>query len=268
MKTSPATTTPISFPLAVQASFGTTPTGQVSVPIEYTIVSGLALTQTENNTKVVYTGLGVDVTLLNTKQANGLATTIQALVTATGSGKIPIPPSPYTTAATYLLGFANTAITNSINGTNDKNKAVTGSLALNFDTSGSNCGSKTETGGDFEKTGTKAFLSSDGITKPAPGTAIYVDINQTNNFCWAADLTPGFVLKATPKSGTTPCSDASYASKYLPVSNNYDAFFLNKAAVSTKLGPPDAAAVQDLKESTERCKANGILDLQKCPGVQ
>ena len=266
-KTDPAPTTPIIYPLAAQAQFGDAPTGQVSVPIEYTIVSGLVLTQTEGGKKVTYTGMGVDVTLLNTRQANGLATAIQALVTVTNSGKIPIPPSPYTTAANYLLGFANNAITKSISDTDPKNKAVTGSLALNFDTTGSNCSNKTPAGGDFETTGTKAFLSSDGIKDPPAGTAIYVDINQVNNFCWTAELSPGFVLKATPKSGATPCTDPSYGPQFLPVSNNYTAFFMNKATVPKVLGPPSAALRRDRKESLLRCQANGIAS-DNCPGAK
>jgi hypothetical protein len=268
LQTTPALSAPISYPLAAQAKFGDALPGQVSIPIEYTIVSGLVLSQTESAKKVTYTGMGVDVTLINTKQATAFSNIIQALVTATGSGKLSIPSNPYSTAATYLLGFANTAIQNSIKGTDNKDKAVTGALAFNFDPSGS-CTGKTATGGDFETTGTKAFLESDGIRNPPAGTAVYVDINQTNNFCWSADLDPAFVLKATPKKAGVACTDASYASKYLPVSNNYDAFFLNKGTVSKVLGGrPSTTALRDRKESLLRCKANGIKDTEKCPGAK
>jgi hypothetical protein len=268
LQTTPALSTPVSYPLAAQAKFGDALPGQVSIPIEYTIVSGLVLTQNESAKKVTYTGMGVDVTLINTKQATAFANVIQALVTATGSGKIPIPSNPYSTAATYLLGFANTAIQNSIKGTDNKDKAVTGALAFNFDPSG-NCSAKTATGGDFESTGTKAFLESDGDRNPPAGAGVYVDINQTNNFCWSADLEPAFVLKATPKKAGVACTDASYGPNYLPVSNNYDAFFLNKGTVSKVLGGrPNATVLRDRKESLLRCKANGIKDAQNCPGAE
>lgn len=268
VQTDPPPSNPIAYPLAAKAKFGTVPTGQVSIPIEYTVVSGLVLSQNEKNStgnKVTYTGLGVDLTLLNTKQKNGLGTALQALADITSSSKLPIPASPYSQAATYLLGFANTAIDNSIKATNDNDKAVTGSLAFTFDPDGT-CGGKTPNGDDFESTGTKAFLSSDGNRNPTAGIAIYIDINQTSNFCWTAELTPSFVLKAAPKNGAVQCSDASYASKFLPVSNNYVAFFLNKREASKTLGPLTGTALRDRQESLKRCKANGITSAQACPG--
>jgi hypothetical protein len=268
VQTDPPQSNGIAYPLAAKAKFGEGPTGQVSVPIEYAVVSGLTLSQNEKDSsgnKIVYTGLGVDVTMLNTKKRNGLGSALQALVDITSSSKLPIPASPYTQAATYLLGYANKAVDTAINGTSDNDKAVTGSMAFNFDPQGT-CGSKDQNGDDFESTGTKAFLSSDGIKTPAAGSAIYVDINQTNNFCWTADLTPSFVLKATPKSGATSCTDASYTSKYLPVSNNYLGFFLNKRAVSATLGATNPLATRDRQESLKRCKANGIKSAIACPG--
>jgi hypothetical protein len=268
VQTDPPPTSPIAYPLAAKAKFGSAPVGQVSIPIEYTIVSGLVLTQNEKNAtgnKVTYNGLGVDLTLLNTKQKNGLGTALQALADITSSSKLPIPASPYSSAATYLLGFANTAIDNSIKATNDNDKAVTGSLAFTFDPDGT-CGGKTSTGDDFETTGTKAFLSADGERNPATGQAVYVDVNQTNNFCWAADLTPAFVLKAAAKNGAVACNDPSYGSKLLPVSNNYVGFFLNKREATRALGPPTGPALVDREESLKRCKANGIKNPEACPG--
>ena len=269
VQTDPPQDKGISYPLAAKAKFGKGPFGQVSVPIEYTIVSGLTLSQNEKDAssgkKILYTGLGVDVTMLNTKQKNGLGTALQVLVDTTSSSKLPIPASPYTQAATYLLKYANDAVDKAISTTADNDKSVTGSMAFTFDPQGT-CGSKDPNGDDFESTGTKAFLSSDGIKTPAQGSAVYVDINQTNNFCWAADLTPSFVLKASPKSGTVPCTDATYAPKYLPVSNNYLGFFLNKRAVSGTLGAVNALAVKDRQDSLKRCRANGITSRLACPG--
>lgn len=267
VQTNPPPAMPIAYPLAATAKFGNVSTGQVSVPIEYTIVNGLVLKQTEKTASgntVLYSGLGVDVTLLNTRQRNGLGTAIQALVDVTSSGKVPIPSSPYTSAATYLLGYANKAIENSITSTNASDKAVMGSLAFNFDPMGQ-CAGRAADGTDFESSGTKAFLSSDGVKTPPAGTGVYVDINQTNNFCWKADLSPAFVLKATPKK-PAPCTDASYSASFLPVTNNYTGFFLNKSEVPTTLGPLRGIPLRDRQESIKRCRANGITDAQACPG--
>jgi hypothetical protein len=140
---------------------------------------------------------------------------------------------------------------------------VTGSLAFIFDPAGQ-CRSVAANGSDFEKTGTKAFLSSDGDKTPNPGTGVYVDINQTNNYCWRADLTPGFVLKAAAIRSGVACNSSSYT--FLPVTNNYTAFFLNKQQVPTTLGPLRGIALRDRQESIKRCRANGITDPNSCPG--
>jgi hypothetical protein len=265
VKTDPPLTNGISYPLAANARFGDAPFGQVSVPVEYTLVSGLVLKQD----KVSYSGLGVDVSLVNTKQKNGLGSALQALVDVTSSSKLPIPASPYTQAASYLLKFANTAIDNEISKTGTDDKAITGSLAFNFDPDppkpDGSCNGKTPGGDDFETTGTKAFLSSDGVKTPTDG-AVYVDINQTNDYCWTAELTPAFVLKAARKDASIQCSDPNYKSKFKSVSNNYVGLFLNKRAASKQLGPASPEVARDRQESRRRCLANGI-GAAKCPGA-
>src|SRR5712671_5141564 len=58
VQTDPPPSTPIAYPLAAKAKFGTSPIGQVSIPIEYTVVSGLVLSQNEKNStgsKITYT---------------------------------------------------------------------------------------------------------------------------------------------------------------------------------------------------------------------
>src|SRR5713226_5023734 len=101
VKTDPQAAKPISFPLMSQARIGAYPTGQISVPVEYTIVSGLNLKQGEVN----YTGLGVDLSLVNLRGKNRFGVALEVLAQITGSAKLPIPSSPYTQAATYLLDF-------------------------------------------------------------------------------------------------------------------------------------------------------------------
>lgn len=265
VKTDPTPANPISYPLAAKARFGDAPFGQVSVPVEYTLVSGLVLKQD----KVTYTGLGVDITLVNTRQRNGLGVALQALVDITSSSKLPIPASPYTDAATYLLKFANSAVDKEISNTGADDKAISGSLAFNFDPDppkpDGSCSGKTAGGDDFETTGTKAFLSSDGIKTPPDG-GLYVDINQTNDHCWTAELTPSFVLKAVRKEPSVECSDPSYKPKFKTVSNNYVGLFLNKRTASKQLGPASPEVMRDRQESRRRCLANGI-PAAKCPGA-
>jgi hypothetical protein len=249
VRTDPPPAKPLSFPLTTEAKFGDAPSGQFSVPIEYPIVSGLALTQGD----VTYTGVGVAITLLNLQDRTKLGSALQALSTITSSAKLPIPASPYTQGLTYLLDFANTAVTNDITAHNKDDKAVSGALDFNFDPDG-------KCNGDFETTGTKAIIFSAGIQGPG-----LIDIRQTGDYCWSADLTSTFVLKAAKKEGSIPCQDRSYDSKYKEPTNNYIAFFLNKRTVSKKLGP-DSDVERDRQESLSRCQANGITERSQCPG--
>jgi hypothetical protein len=250
VRTDPAK--PLSFPLTTEAKFGDVPTGQVSVPIEYPIVGGLQLTQGE----VVYTGIGVEITLLNIQDRSKLGSAIQALSTITGSAKLPIPASPYLQGATYLLDFANTAIKNDIDANNKNDKLKSGALSFNFDPDG-------QCNGDFESTGTKAIVYSIGANPPDDS---FIDINHPDSYCWSADLTPSFVLKASKKDPGTSCQDPRYAQRYKAITNNYIGFFLNKRTTSKKLGP-DSAYEKDQKESLHRCQLNGIVDASKCPGA-
>jgi hypothetical protein len=241
---------PLSFPLTTQVKFEDVPTGQVSVPIEYPIVAGLQLTQGE----VTYTGIGVEITLLNLQDPSKLGSAISALSTVIGSSKLPIPASPYLTGASYLLDFANTAIKNDIKANNDS-KLKSGSLSFNFDPDG-------QCNGDFEKTGTKAIVYSTGPSSPDDA---FINVDHTDQYCWTADLTPSFILKATKKQAGKDCGDASYADKYKAISNNYVGFFLNKRTTSKKLGP-DSASEKDKQESIRRCQLNGLAPAA-CPGA-
>jgi hypothetical protein len=250
VRTDPAK--PLSFPLTTEAKFGDVPSGQVSVPIEYPIVGGLVLTQGE----VVYTGIGVEITLLNIQGRSKLGSALQALSTITSSSKLPIPASPYLQGASYLLDFANTAVKNDIDANNQNDKLKSGALSFNFDPDG-------QCNGDFESTGTKAIVYSVGVDPP---DSSFVDINHTDDYCWSADLNPTFILKATKKDAGTSCQDARYAQRYKAITNNYVGFFLNKRSTAKKLGP-DSAYAKDVNESILRCQKNGITDASFCPGA-
>jgi hypothetical protein len=256
VKTDPQAAKPLTFPLATEARIKEYTTGQVSVPVEYTIVSGLNLTQDN----VSYTGLGVDVTLLNQRGRNRLGAALEALTEITGSNKLPIPPSPFTQAATYLLDFANTAISKGIQQQNSEDKWKSASLALNFDPDGTCTGPGPGAGG-FETTGTKAIVMQDGI----PGGG-YVDIGHTNEYCWSSEITPVFLVKVARKQPNVDCADPSYTSQYKELTNNYVAFYLQKRQMSGHLGL-SATSDRDRNESIKRCEALGI-GASQCPGAE
>jgi hypothetical protein len=109
-------------------------------------------------------------------------------------------------------------------------------------------------------TGTKAILMASGVQDDG-----YVPINQTSSYCWSADLTPSFVLKAVKVTGGKPCSDPSYANQYKQVSNDYVAYFLQKQTATGHLGGTNRTLQKDLADSKKLCD---LLGVSSCPAAQ
>src|ERR1700729_3617439 len=107
VQSDPQAPQPLSFPLSTKVNIRPYGNGQISQPVEYTLVSGLNLQQTSTGKTVNYTGFSVDTTLVNIRSKGGLGSAIDALSSITGSNKLPIPDNPYSQAANYLLGFAS-----------------------------------------------------------------------------------------------------------------------------------------------------------------
>jgi hypothetical protein len=258
VKSQPQSDKPLAFPLSTKVNIRDYLAGQVSIPVEYTLVSGLALKQGTGDKAVSYTGLGLDTTVINLKGKHGLGVALDALDQIVGSKKLPIPNNPYSQAAGYLLDFANNAVKASIDSQNGDDKYTTASLALNFDPEGSCAGSSPDGGQGFETTGTKAILMSDGVQGPG-----YVPIDQTENYCWTAATAPSFILKAAQKVQNVPCTDPSYNSKYVQVTNNFVAYFLQKRQVAGHLGP--GTVTRDKQESAQLCS---VLKFKNCPAAK
>jgi hypothetical protein len=250
--TDPELETKRSYPLSMKVNVRDYANGQVSVPIEYAVANALQLKQDN----VLYTGLGIDTTLVNVLSKNGLGSALSALSDSTGSAKVPIPKSPYTQAVGYLLGFANKAIDNDIAGKTKDDTYPMASLTLNFDPDGL-CGSDVAGGMGFETTGAKAIVMDDGVEGPG-----FVPVNQTNTYCWSAETEPAFVLKVAPKAAGKPCGDPSYESKYAPVTNNYVAYLLQKRTMGVHVRGDKMS--KDISDSLALCKALGMSD-QDCP---
>jgi hypothetical protein len=251
---------PLSFPLSTKIDIRPYENGQISLPVEYTLISGLDLRQDNDGKTVLYTGFSVDTTLINLKSRGGLGSAIDALSSITGSNKLPIPDNPYTQAANYLLGFANKAIQNDIDEKNSDDKLSTATLSMNF-SSDSSCASGGVTGQGFESTGTKAIVLATGV----PGDML-IPIDQTDQYCWVADVKPSFVLKATKLVAGKKCGDAGYNTMYRPISNDYLAFFLQKQsnAPAHLGGGPNRQRQQDVGDAKALCD---LLDVKFCPAA-
>jgi hypothetical protein len=88
VRTEPAHPRPLKFPLITEARLGGHGTGQVSVPLEFTLVDGFYLRQGDVN----YTGVTLELTLLNQREPNAWGTALSSLNEI--AKKLPLPPSP------------------------------------------------------------------------------------------------------------------------------------------------------------------------------
>jgi hypothetical protein len=230
-----------SFPLLTKVSYGDSPAGQVSIPIEYTIIDSYSL----NQGSATYTGLQVDVTLLNENSRSKWGEALSSLEGVTK--KLPIPVSnPYVQGAGYLLDFANNLIDGDIKSLTSKNAsdvAKSGAISLTFSPDG-------QCVGDFASTGTAAILQASG-----PAGDGHVDIGNLVQYCLAADLRPTFSLKEAPLPAGGNCKALPAGTQFKAVTNNYAAFFVN--AVKT----PKTLAGLNAKEravAETRCSNNGV----------
>jgi hypothetical protein len=250
----------LSFPLSTRVNIRPFGTGQISLPVEYTLVSGLNLQQPSDGKTITYTGFSIDTTLVNVKSKGGLGSAIDALSSLTGSGKLSIPDNPYTQAASYLLEFAGKAIQNDIDNKNGDDKLSTATLTMNF-AGDDKCKSSGVTGQGFESTGTKAILMADGVPGP-----MLIPIEQTDQYCWAADVKPSFLLKAAKMVPGKDCGDASYRASYKQVTNDYVAFFLQKQTKATPhLGSgANKLRQKDIADAKALCT---LLGVSSCPAA-
>jgi hypothetical protein len=269
VKSQPQSAQPLSFPLSAKVDISQYQNGQVSLPVEYTLVSGLPLTQKDSGGKqVAYTGFGIDTTLVNLRSRNGLGTALQALSDITSSNKLPIPDSPVTQGASYLVNFANNAVTTDINNKNANDKLTTAALSLNIDPDGT-CANGGSTGAGFEQTGVKAIVMAMG-----PKNSNVIPIDQTTAYCWSADVTPAFVIKAAKRDDGVACSDGSYSAKYQPIGNDYTALLLQRRPIALPghLGPPTPQLLKN-REEIKKAKLSSqalcdSLRLRRCDAAQ
>ena len=243
VRTDPPAPKAISFPLLAEATIGNFSDGQISIPIEYSIIDSLKLMQGQTR----YTGLQIEITLINKRSKNRWGNALVALQEVTK--KLPIPGDPILQSASYLLDFANRAVSMEIEtlAKDDKSKGAT--IAVTFDPSGK-CVDES-----FEKSGTLAVIFAKGTKGPG-----YVSIDQASEYCWTADLIPAFSLKAAVRPANGACPEGGGNPEFRPVTNNYTAFILNSQPV-TKLHASDTDP--DRASALRRCNANGF-DAKDC----
>lgn len=241
---------PLTFPLMAEANVAAYSEGQVSVPIEYTFIDGFPLKQDG----VTYSGASIDMTIFNQRAKSTWGSALTALSEV--AKKLPLPVGPITQSVTYLMDFATAALDKDTKKVDLNDQAKSATVSLNFDPTGV-C-----TAGDFEKTGTLAVLQDSAAQNPG-----VVRVADADSYCWSAQLTPAFILKAAPKDSAFACAnEAHYAPAYRQVANNYVGLVLNaiRARAGTA-GPTGGAPDVDAANALRRCEANGIPQ-EQCVG--
>ena len=201
---------PIVYPLMSEVGVAAYDEGQVSLPVEYGVVDRLELNQIDHQ----YTGLSVELTLLNIRDRTPLGNALSALRTVASK----LPASPVGQAAGYLIDFANSAVDRDVEDHDADDKAVSATLRLSFAPNGQCAGDGSDA---FESTGTIAVIQSTGI----PGDGLVPVGDAGGRYCWRANTVYTFDLEAAPERGGVPCDDPSY--EYRPVTNDYVGFILN-----------------------------------------
>lgn len=245
---------PPKFPLTTQATVAKYTPGQVSVPVEYSLMQGFKLSQKVSDKDVSYTGVNVDLTLLNQRGKTRWGNALTALDQF--ASKLPVPANPYSKGIQYVSDFANSAVETDIKNQPNDDKVRSASLTLIFAPNGQCVANR-----DFESTGTLAVVDQDGVLTD-PG---YIKESDMPNYCWKADLKPSFVLWAAPKENAKECSDATYKPAWKQVANNYVGLFLNAVPVTGHLG---AEADKARDEAITRCQLHGIDDPNQCLQVK
>lgn len=197
------------YPLMSEVSFGEYKGQQVMLAVEYSVVDWLDLQQDATT----YTGFTLELTLLNVRNRTPLGNALAALLD-TGSR---LPASPVGQATSYLLDFANSAVSRDIDDHDAQHKARSATLRLSFAPRGQCRGDGSD---GFASTGTFAVIQSTGIQ----GDGL-IPIGSVGQHCWKAATVYTFDLTAAPKREGIPCDDPSY--EFRPVTNNYVGFILH-----------------------------------------
>ena len=102
--------------------------GQVFIPLEYPIASRFLLSQSNGVTKAETTSMQLSLYVEKTRGANTFGTIVTDASSIIGS--LPIPASPYLSAADTFLNFATKSITD--DATNSKNAMLIATINIPF----------------------------------------------------------------------------------------------------------------------------------------
>jgi hypothetical protein len=209
--------------------------GRISLPLEYSIASYLHLAQD----KKTITEVALIVSLAKTRDSNAFGEIIE--VASKALSQLPIPPNPYSLAASKLLAFANDAIADQKKKKLDEPIAQ---LLLAFnkgkETDLNKCHNKGK-----ERTGVIALLQDKG----AEGKELVPITNTEKDYCFKYSSANTYELLAAKRREPGKCpTDADYKAVY----NDYVMFILSANTSGKAILDKDKSHIN---ESSQRCKA-------------
>lgn len=220
------------------------PKGRVSLALEYQVANYLAL----NKDKVLTTNMQLSLSATKKRGKN----TFGQILDLAGQAltKLPIPPNPYSSAASKFLEFTNNAIDASIA---NQQSLPFGEISLAFNKGVEPDLNKCKSAGK-ERTGAFAVLLSTGL----PHTELIPMTNTDQLYCFTYNSANTYeILAANRVNGVCPAN----ASAYQGVNNDYT-MFLMSASAANKVGPQfniNSIREQDeINESLQRCRTFGL----------
>jgi hypothetical protein len=213
--------------------------GQVFIPLEYPIASRFVLSQSNGVTKAETTSMQLSIYLEKTRGANTFGTIVDDASSIIGS--LPIPASPYLSAADTFLTFATKAIQDDANNSNNANLIATVNIPF-ADTPISDLQTCEDQQDSY--TGAIAVIAATGNS----GSHFLTLGNLDQRYCWrfSSDNTFEVQYADKPSGGCTTVQD----SQFNEPSNDYTMLTLTAETVPSST-PHNATNVESATRRTQ-----------------
>jgi hypothetical protein len=225
--------------------------GQVFIPLEYPIASRFLLSQSNGVTKAETTSMQLSLYVEKKRGANTFGTIVTDASSIIGS--LPIPASPYLSAADTFLNFATKAITD--DATNSENAMEIATINIPFadhDISGTQ--SCIDGGGSY--TGAIGVIAATGVSGPNLLTLENLD----QKYCWRYSTAGTFEIQFAAKP-TAGCTGSIPEAQWSEPSNDYTMLLLTAESTPSTLVhnalnlDRDTTRTQQLSNSEKVCSS-------------
>lgn len=209
--------------------------GRVSLALEYSVASGFVLTQGNNTTETIE----LYINLAKVKSKNSFGDVLE--LAGKALQQIPLPPNPYSQAASKFLKFANDAVDGSVNADHAEQIAH---IAMKFNRGPEPDMDKCKSAGN-EHTGAIAVLRSVGLQG-----ATLIPVTDTDKlYCFRYSSGSTFELLAARRQNDGSCPAPS---TFEGVPNDYVMMLVSAQPVPKKGGK--AISPDVMKAATDESK--------------